>query len=172
MTSLLNLLNLFCFFGIFGQEAYRILAPRPGIESTPLALEGEILTTGLPGKAAFLLVIMLESNMITHVSRFSVRLISRTLIPKNMCSCSPTILKKEKQVTGSSLVKFKGTAGSILAAWGRCLDQDPGTSEEVLSLPICCVQQIPGHMALGGQRYTSPVRLLNRRNTAVTRATV
>ena len=159
-------------FGTFGQEAYRILAPRPGIKATPLALEGEILTTGLPGKSAFLLVIMLESNMITHVSRVSVRLISRTLIPKNMCSRSPTILKKEKQVTGSSLVKFKGTARSILAAWGRCLDQDPGTSEEVLSLPICCVQQIPRHMALGGQRYTSPVRLLDRRNTAVTRATI
>ena len=43
-------------FGILGQEAYRILAPRPGIEPTPLALEGEILTTGLPGKSAFLLL--------------------------------------------------------------------------------------------------------------------
>ena len=28
-----------------------ILVPRPGIELTPLALEGKILTTGLPGKS-------------------------------------------------------------------------------------------------------------------------
>ena len=34
----------------FGQEACGILATWPGIEPTPLALEGEVLTTGLPGK--------------------------------------------------------------------------------------------------------------------------
>ena len=31
-----------------------ILAPQPGIELTPPALEGEVLTTGLPGKSAIL----------------------------------------------------------------------------------------------------------------------
>ena len=38
-------------FWFFGREAYGILAPRPGIEPTPPALEGEVLTTGPPGKS-------------------------------------------------------------------------------------------------------------------------
>ena len=33
-------------FWFFGYKAWGILAPRPGIEPAPLALEGEILTTG------------------------------------------------------------------------------------------------------------------------------
>ena len=37
-----------CWFP--GHEACGILAPQPGIELTPPALEGEVLTTGLPGK--------------------------------------------------------------------------------------------------------------------------
>ena len=36
-------------FWIFGVEACGILAPRPGIEPIPRTLEGEVLTTGLPG---------------------------------------------------------------------------------------------------------------------------
>ena len=53
LKSLLNLLQYcFCFmFWIFGPEACGILAPRPGIKPTPSALEGEVLTTGLPGKS-------------------------------------------------------------------------------------------------------------------------
>ena len=39
------------FFWIFGHEACGILAPRPGIEPAPPALEGEVLTTGPPGKS-------------------------------------------------------------------------------------------------------------------------
>ena len=35
----------------FGHQAYRILAPQPGIEPTPPALEGEVLTTGPPGQS-------------------------------------------------------------------------------------------------------------------------
>ena len=35
----------------FGREAWEILAPQPGIEPAPPALEGEVLTTGLPGKS-------------------------------------------------------------------------------------------------------------------------
>ena len=48
--SLLNLLPYcFCFmFWIFGHETRGILAPVPGIEPTPLALEGTAPTTGLP----------------------------------------------------------------------------------------------------------------------------
>ena len=37
-------------FWFSGHEAYGILAPRLGIEPTPSALEGEILTTGPPGE--------------------------------------------------------------------------------------------------------------------------
>ena len=39
---------MFCFFG---REACGILAPWPGIEPAAPALEGEILTTGPPGKS-------------------------------------------------------------------------------------------------------------------------
>ena len=44
-------------FWFFGPKAYGILAPRPGIEPTPSALEGKILATGLPGKSHQLLLI-------------------------------------------------------------------------------------------------------------------
>ena len=37
-------------FWFFGHETCGILAPWPGIEPTPLALEGKVLTTGPPGK--------------------------------------------------------------------------------------------------------------------------
>ena len=33
----------------FGRKASGILAPRPGVEPSPPALEGEVLATGLPG---------------------------------------------------------------------------------------------------------------------------
>ena len=36
-------------FWFFGREGCGILAPRPGIEPVPPALEGEVLTTGPPG---------------------------------------------------------------------------------------------------------------------------
>ena len=38
-------------FWFFGCEACDILAPRPGVEPAPPASEGEVLTTGLPGKS-------------------------------------------------------------------------------------------------------------------------
>ena len=38
-------------FWFFGCEACGILAPWPGIEPTPSALEGKVLTTGLPRKS-------------------------------------------------------------------------------------------------------------------------
>ena len=38
-------------FWFLGHEACGILAPQPGIKSAPLALEGEVLTTGPPGKS-------------------------------------------------------------------------------------------------------------------------
>ena len=41
---------MFCFLGC---KACGILAPQPGIESAPPALEGEVLATGLPGKSQY-----------------------------------------------------------------------------------------------------------------------
>ena len=38
-------------FWYFGQEACEILAPWPGVEPTPPALESEVLGTGLQGKS-------------------------------------------------------------------------------------------------------------------------
>ena len=38
-------------FWFFGLGACEILAPWPGIELVPPALEGKVLTTGLPGKS-------------------------------------------------------------------------------------------------------------------------
>ena len=38
-------------FWFFGLKACGILAPPPGIEPVPPALEGEVLTTGPPGKS-------------------------------------------------------------------------------------------------------------------------
>ena len=41
-------------FWFFGPKAGGILAPWPGIKPVPPALEGEVLTTGLPGKSLHL----------------------------------------------------------------------------------------------------------------------
>ena len=38
-------------FWSFGHESCGILASRPGIKTVPLALEDEVLTTGLSGKS-------------------------------------------------------------------------------------------------------------------------
>ena len=68
LKSLLNLLqHCFCFmFWLFGQKACGMLGPQPGIKPAPLALEGEVLTTGPPGKLHFLLYsILLSSYMLT-----------------------------------------------------------------------------------------------------------
>ena len=46
-------------FWFSGQEVCRILAPQPGITPSPPALEGEVLTTGPPGKSLLLLVLLL-----------------------------------------------------------------------------------------------------------------
>ena len=41
-------------FWFFDHEACGISAPPPGVEPAPPALEGEVLTTGLPGKSLVL----------------------------------------------------------------------------------------------------------------------
>ena len=43
-----TILLLFYVLGLFGHEACGILVPWPGIEPTPPAIEGEVLTTGPP----------------------------------------------------------------------------------------------------------------------------
>ena len=51
-------------FLFFSQEAYGILASRPRIK--PLALEGEVLTTGPSGKFLNILIIKIYLNTLTH----------------------------------------------------------------------------------------------------------
>ena len=46
----------------FGREAHGILAPRPGMEPTPPALEGEVLTAGPPGKSPMTFFFFLKSK--------------------------------------------------------------------------------------------------------------
>ena len=64
--SLLNLLKYcFCFlFWSFDHKACWILAPWPGIKPTSAVLEGEVLTTGPPGKSPnqFLSLRVVTSN--------------------------------------------------------------------------------------------------------------
>ena len=50
-TEFVTVLLLFYVLCFFGPKAYGILAPQLGIEPEPLALEGEVLTTGQPGKS-------------------------------------------------------------------------------------------------------------------------
>ena len=47
----IEFVTVLLLFWFFGREACGILAPRPGIEPAPPALEGEVLTTGPPGKS-------------------------------------------------------------------------------------------------------------------------
>ena len=49
-------------FWFFGREACGILAPQPGIEPATPALEGEVLTTGLPGTSRLLLLLFHGSS--------------------------------------------------------------------------------------------------------------
>ena len=46
--SVNNIVSILFWF--LGYEACGISAPQPGIKPTPSALEGEVLTPGLPGK--------------------------------------------------------------------------------------------------------------------------
>ena len=52
------------FFFFFGCETCGILTPRPGIESTPSTLEGEVLSTGPPGKSDYCYFSYLNFNYI------------------------------------------------------------------------------------------------------------
>ena len=47
----IRFVTILLLFWFFGHEACGVLAPRSGIEPAPLALEGEVLATGPPGKS-------------------------------------------------------------------------------------------------------------------------
>ena len=51
-TEFITILFLFDI----GHEAWGIIAPWPGIEPVPPALEGKVLTTGPPGKSPQILI--------------------------------------------------------------------------------------------------------------------
>ena len=61
-------------FWFFGPKAHRILAPQPGIEPTPPALEGKVLTTGLLGKSQHFSVIL---DLIYLLNRYSLNVYYR-----------------------------------------------------------------------------------------------
>ena len=48
---------MFCFYG---QETCRILAPQPGIEPTPSALESKFSTTGQAEKSSYFTYILMK----------------------------------------------------------------------------------------------------------------
>ena len=50
-------------FGFFGHETCRILAFWSGIQPTPYDLEGEVSTTGLPGKSPHNNLLKYESDL-------------------------------------------------------------------------------------------------------------
>ena len=60
---------MFCFFGC---EACGILAPQPGVEPVPPALEGEILTDRPPGK-----------SLISHLNHTLKTVIDEKLVFRN-----------------------------------------------------------------------------------------
>jgi len=47
----IEFVTILLLFWVFGHKAYVILAPWPGIESAPFALEGSVLTTEPPEKS-------------------------------------------------------------------------------------------------------------------------
>ena len=56
----------FCFtFCFFGHEACGILAFRPGIQPTSPASEGDILTSGPPGKSLYFAAFMLSCSAVS-----------------------------------------------------------------------------------------------------------
>ncbi len=54
LIEFVTLWLLFYVLFFFAHEACGILVPRPGIEPTSPALEGEVLTTGPPAKSQML----------------------------------------------------------------------------------------------------------------------
>ena len=64
LKSLLNLLQrcLLFYVLVFDLDSFGILAHQPGIEPTPFAMEGEVLTTELPEKSLALSLLFFPST--------------------------------------------------------------------------------------------------------------
>ena len=56
-----NIASVSCFV-FLATEAYAILAPQPGTEPTPSALEGEVLTTGPPGSPVVMEILICQER--------------------------------------------------------------------------------------------------------------
>ena len=56
-------------FWVFGREARGVLAPWSGIEPTPPALVGGVLTTGLPGKSHVSSILNLHLTYLPEIQR-------------------------------------------------------------------------------------------------------
>ena len=63
-------------FWFFGCKACEILAPRSGIKLTPPALEGEVLTTGPPGKSHNPSLLSYQLVLLLHIQQQIARLYS------------------------------------------------------------------------------------------------
>ena len=89
-------------FWLFGCEAHGILSPQPGIKSTCPALEGEVLTTGLP-------VLLL----VFHLKLFS---------PSDLLSCLKQLGPNQDRLE-EERINFKGQApiGHSLGSWASHL---------------------------------------------------
>ena len=55
---------LLCYFWFFGHEACGFLAPQPGLKPTSPALEGKVLTNGLPRKSQYLYFKKKENDLL------------------------------------------------------------------------------------------------------------
>ena len=66
--DLVTILFLFLrFLGFFGHKACGTLPPRAGMDFTPLALEGEVLTIRPPGKSCFVQLLEEHCETLTNL---------------------------------------------------------------------------------------------------------
>ena len=99
MTEWLSNNNCFCLmFWFFGLKTHGILTPWPGIELAPPAMEGKVLTTGLPGKSPLLHV---EHNVSVSLLYFS-----------RLGYCLTW-----EDSAGSHLIQWKAWNSPVLALW-------------------------------------------------------
>ena len=76
---------------VLDHEAYEILAPQPGIKPTPPSLEGEVLTTGLPGKSQVLSLLRERLEVFKHFSYYK-QVISSFIQGNNNTSTNTPLL--------------------------------------------------------------------------------
>ena len=75
---------------VFGLKACGILAPYPGIEPAPPALEGEVLTTGPSGESqSFNFLLLLKIEACSHEANCTV---SKYVLDSNHSAWSPIVI--------------------------------------------------------------------------------